>query len=180
MRQCAVLLLAIANACASSGGTEQPVIPHTTRVVTPTAGLSVTTTTESPAITSELPFPLERVWAVLPSVYDSLGIAPVEVNAAGRFVSGSNLKLRRRLGTEPLTRILDCGTSQGGPSAETYEIVMTVRTQLRAAANGATTVATEVGATGKPIAFVGDVVPCRSKTRLEQKILDAVRRSLTR
>jgi hypothetical protein len=56
---------------------------------------------------------------------------------------------------------------------------MTVRTRLRPAGGAATTVATEIGATGKPVAFVGDVVRCTSKTTLEQKIIDVVRRRLS-
>jgi hypothetical protein len=180
MRSTALVCLALVSACASSGaGSEQPVTPHTTRVVTnPGTGLTVTTTTSSATITGDVPFPLERVWAILPSVYDSLGIAPAEVNAASRAITASNLKVRRRLGTELLTRILDCGSGQGGPSAETYEIVMTVRTQLKAAGAAATTLASEIGATGKPVAFVGDYVRCTSKTTLEQKIVDAVKRKL--
>lgn len=180
MRSSTLLFLAGVFACASSGSvSEQPVTPQTTRVVGSAGALSVTTTTTSSSISGELPFPIERVWAILPSVYDSLGVAPDEVNASTYVVGKSGLKVRRRLGALPLVRILDCGTAQGGPSAETYEIVMTIRTRLRPASAGATTLATELEASGKPVSFAGDNVRCMSKRTLEQQIFDTVKRRLS-
>jgi hypothetical protein len=180
MRSSTLLFLASVSACASSGTvSEKPATPQTARIVGSSGGLSVTTTPTASTISGELPFPMERVWAILPSVYDSLGVAPAQVDAATRVVANSNLKVRRRLGAVPLTRILDCGNTQGGPSAETYEIVMTIRTQLRPAGAGVTTLATEIEASGKPVSFAGDYVRCTSKRMLEQQIFDTVKRRLS-
>jgi hypothetical protein len=180
MRALALLFLAGVSACGSSGTvSQQPVSPQTMSVGGRRDGVTLMTTPTSSTISAELPFPLESVWAILPSVYDSLGIKPSEVNPATHIVGTSVMKVRRRIGAVPLTRILDCGTTQGGPSAETYEIVMTVRTRLQPAAAGATTLATEIEASGKPISFAGNAVRCTSKTMLEQQIIDGVKRRLS-
>ncbi len=180
MRSSAPLFLAAAIGCASSRpGSEQPLTPQTTRIVSSGGALAVITTPTSSAVTGELPFPVERVWAVLPSVYDSIGVPQPEVNAATRVVTSPNLRVRRRLAEVPLTRILDCGTTQGGPSAETYDVVMTIRTRVQPAGAGATTLTTEMEASAKPVSFSGDGVRCSTKGTLEQRIFDTVKRCLS-
>ncbi|MGH7712462.1 MAG: hypothetical protein ACREOG_14325 [Gemmatimonadaceae bacterium] len=177
MRASSLLFLASIFACASSGAvSEQPVTPQT-RGAGLGDGRTMTTTTSS--ISGELPFPVERVWAILPSVYDSLGVPATDVNASTRIVGNSGLKVRRRLGALPLSRILDCGTTQGGPSAETYEIVMTIRTRLQPAGASATTLATEIEASGRPVSFAGNDVRCMSKTTLEKRIFETVKQRLS-
>ncbi len=179
MRSSALLLLVTVSACASSSTvSEQPVTPQTTRIVESGGALAVITTPTASAIKGELPFVVDRVWAILPSVYDSVGVAHYDVNVSTRVVTSPTLRVRRRLADVPLTRILDCGTTQGGPSAETYDVVMTIRTWVQPAGAGATTLTTEMEASAKPVSFSGDGVRCTSKGTLEQRIFETVKRRL--
>jgi hypothetical protein len=110
-----------------------------------------------------------EVWSKLVAAYDEIGI-PVNISNPPQGVLGNDgFKLRRRLKDVPLTRYLDCGNTQGGPSAETYEILLAIRTQL-IPADGAITATTMVDASGRPVAISGNYVKCGSNGKLEARI----------
>src|SRR5690606_40865365 len=67
-------------------------------------------------------------------IYESLGIPITRVDATSHIIGNEGLKVRRRLGDAPLTRYLDCGSGQGGPNADTYEVHLAVLTEAREAA----------------------------------------------
>ena len=103
------------------------------------------------------------------AAYDSVGI-PVGNSAQGEGVIGNlGFKVRRRLKDAPLSRYLNCGTTQVAPNAESYEITLSVATQLQPVPGG-TRAVTTVEAVGKPIAFAGSQVTCMSTGRLEALI----------
>jgi len=122
--------------------------------------------------------PVERVWAVMPAVYDSLGIPVARVEQARHIISNEGFKLRRRLGNVPLTRYLDCGRAQGGPSAETYKVNLAVLTELLPDGEGRTTAATVVKASARPVTFAGEFSTCTSTTALEMRIGELIRELL--
>jgi hypothetical protein len=171
------IALAMLSGCASSANS--PVgrtSVETTRVATTTGTTSVTTTsTVVPGLVT-LEFPIDDVWRALPVAYDSIGIPVGKMDTLSRVVGNEGYKLRRKLGGVPLTRYLDCGQTQGFKSAETYEISLSVLTQLQPGGTGLTTAATIVQASAKPVNFAGEYSACSSTGELEKRVADVLSR----
>ena len=166
-------------ACASSGGgtTSSPAV-ETVRVA---SGNSAMTTTVRPTVNASgatIAFPLDHTWAALRSVYDSLGIPVATVDPGNHVIGNPEMKLRRRLGEVGLSKYIDCGNTQGAPSAETYEIRMSVFTQAQAATPTSTSVLTTVEARGRPITMSGEYSICSSTGVLERQIAELVKARL--
>jgi hypothetical protein len=176
-----LLLFALAS-CASSGTTiEQPATTQTVRVTGSAAGnLSVGMSAATDAKATTLASAPADVWRVLPGVFESLAIPLSSIDDKTRVLGNTGFNIRRRLGSIPLPRLIDCGTTQGGPSAETYDIRLSVLTQVRAADGGASSIVTTVDAMGRPVAFSGEYVRCSSTSALETRIADAVKAQLTK
>jgi hypothetical protein len=122
----------------------------------------------------------ERIWNALPAVYDSLGLPITDRNVAGRSIGTSSLKIRRKLGNTPLSRYLDCGSTQGSPSADSYEVQLTVLTRLLPAGGDSTTVSTTVDALARPVFVSGEYVNCGSNRTLEKRFFDLLNAELRR
>jgi hypothetical protein len=183
--RCALLLpLALAAAaagCSSSSPIESAPAPQTVRVSGGGSGPLAMGMTPSPADAraSTVSAPLAEVWRVLPAAYESLNIPVSTVDTATGVMGNSGFNVRRRLGTVPLIRLIDCGTTQGGPSAETYDIRLTVTTRVTAV-DGGTRLATTVEPMGKPAAFSGEYIRCSSMGTLESRLADAVKARLAK
>jgi hypothetical protein len=179
MRTIVVLTCATLAACAS-GGAGAPGSPsmETVRVA---SGNAMMTTTLHPTINangSTLAFPLDRTWAALRLVFDSLQIPVATMDAASHIIGNPEMKLRRRLGDVSLSQYINCGNTQGAPSAETYDIRMSVLTQAVSQSPGSTSVLTMVEARGKPITMSGEYTLCSSTGLLERRLVDLVRATL--
>ena len=168
-----VLLFAVSLAGCATGhsGAEQP-SSESVRIVG-SGGSNLRMTPSEGARVSVIAVPLEKAWSVLPAIYDSLGIMTDNVDPSRRVVGHSGMKLHRTLGKTLLTKIIDCGSTQGFPSADSYEIQFSVFTQLTTEDTG-TKVSTMVTAVGRPMAFAGEYVKCSTKGALEATISDAV------
>ncbi len=148
------------------------------RIVGSTGAVELNTSPTVVARVDTIPAPLDQVWRMLPAAYDSLAIPLTRLDAANHVVGNAGLKVRGRLGNIPLTRYLDCGDSQGAPSAETYEILLSVFTQARPATSGTATVATTVQASGRPVTFSGEYVRCSSRGALESRLVNKLKSQL--
>lgn len=165
-----------AAACASSGPAVGAAPPPQTVRVTSTSISSVSSTT---ANIGSLPYSMDRIWAELPAVFDVLGIPLNTLDVPNRTIGNNGFKVRRRLKDVPLSRYIECGSMQGEPSADTYEVYLSVITRLDPEGKGATTtVTTTVDAQARPVALAGQYTSCASKGNLEQTILDRVRMRL--
>jgi hypothetical protein len=177
-----VMLLALLGlvGCASSGTTiERPATPQTVRVTGSAAGnLSVGMTTTTDAKVVRVSAAPADVWRVLPGVFDSFAIPLSSVDARTRVLGNTGFNVRRRLGSIPLPRLIDCGTTQGGPSADTYDIRLSVLTQVMPGESGGSSIVTTVDAMGRPVAFAGEYVRCSTTGSLETRITDAVQAQL--
>ncbi|MGH7677271.1 MAG: hypothetical protein ACRENU_02315 [Gemmatimonadaceae bacterium] len=138
-------------------------------------GLRLSSTTVARADTVWTP--IDRVWKAMPAVFAVLEVPIERFDAESNTIGNSALKLYRRLGKTPLTRYLDCGTTQIGPNADSYEVSLTVLTKLsRPPADTAnTTVVTTVEAMARPIQFRGDFVRCSSKGALEARVIEILK-----
>jgi hypothetical protein len=182
MRPASLLLLVVLAACSSSSNVAQSApAPETVRVVGGGSGNIAMgmAPTAADAHSTTLPASVADVWRVLPAAYEALGIQLSVIDSGTRTIGNSGFNLRRRLGSIPLVRLIDCGTTQGGPSAETYDIHMSVVTQVRAGDAG-TIISTTVEPMGKPVAFSGEYIRCSSTGVLESRLADAVRSRLTK
>ena len=176
MRRLAACSAVLLSACASTS--QQPSVApqtdQTVRVVTATASTGSTmsmTQGDSPSQRT-VAAPASRVWDALPAVYQTLGLPITDRNAESHSIGTSSLKLRRRLGDVPLSRYLDCGSTQGSPSADSYEVVLTVVTRLAPAAGDSTSVSTTVDALARPVFVSGEYVNCGSTRALEKRFFD--------
>jgi hypothetical protein len=176
MRPIGILSLGVFAACASSqpatraGATESVHISGT--------GARVSSTRIAPSVTTSsvsLSFPLDSVWRALPATYESLGIAISDFDEKTHVIGNSGLKIRRRLGTTALSRYLDCGNTQMGPSADDYQINLSVLTQLSPGDSGRTVLTTNVDATAQGLQFAQQAVRCTSKGTIEARIVELVK-----
>ena len=180
MRRLVLLSLALLG-CSSSPTIESGPAPETVRVVgsadpTGTIAMGVVATPASARTSSFFATP-DAVWGALPAAYESLGVPISMSNAADRTIGNGGFNARRRLGGVPLVRYIDCGTTQGGPSAETYDIRIVINSAVKPG-EAATTLSTTVEAMGKPVAFSGEYIRCSSTGALEARIADAVKARL--
>jgi len=123
-------------------------------------------------------FPLEQVWQVLPAVFDSLGIPTTDVDVIQHVIGSSGFKAHKRLRNVALSKLIDCGSTQGFPSADEYDVKLSVLTQVERHDKAATSIATRVEAEGRPMAFSGTYSRCTTTGKLETTIAAAVLRRL--
>ncbi len=179
MPRLAVLSLVALAACASSGPTPgSGSSGQTISIGAGGAGGTARLNTSVSAAVSSVPFPLDDVWRFLPAAFDSLGIPKALIDPATHTLGNQGMKVRQRLGKTPLSRFIDCGSTQIGPSADTYEVFLTVATQLQSAGTG-TTISTTVEAVAKPLNFNQEYSRCSSRGVLESRIVDAIRKEMT-
>jgi hypothetical protein len=118
---------------------------------------------------------VDKVWAALPAVYTALSIPLTTADPKSLRFGNEGMRIRRRLGDTQLVKLLDCGRSQIGENAESYEIMMSVMSTLQQLSPQTTRVTTSIEASGKPIQFAGAETRCRSKGELERQISLALR-----
>jgi hypothetical protein len=80
------------------------------------------------------------------------------------------MKIRQRLGTVLLSKYIDCGQAQIGPSADSYDVYLNVTTTLAAESGAETQISTVVESAAKPINFAQDYSRCTSKGTIENAI----------
>lgn len=176
MRRLTVLSLALFAGCASApAGSAAP--DRETMRVSGAGNLRMTAleqTTES-----KVDFPVGKVWHALPGAYEALGIPITDADNATHTISNGGLKIRRVLGTTSLSRYIDCGTTQIGENADSYDVFLTISTRVdEAPASGLSTLRTTFEAMARPIAFSRDYARCSSKGELEKRITEAVKSQL--
>ena len=89
-----------------------------------------------PLVPKPLPGPPDSVWNALPAAYDSLGIKLNVVDLKQHLIGNQGMKLRQKLGSTRLSKYLDCGNAQIGPSADSYDVLMSVMAHVGVNAEG--------------------------------------------
>ncbi|MCA0377037.1 MAG: hypothetical protein LCH84_15405 [Gemmatimonadetes bacterium] len=173
---CLASLTALA-ACASGNAGSTSRAPVTQTIGGAGVGrATITTTTEADVMT--LPFDADMVFRVLPSLYDSLGVQINTVDPARRMIGNNGFKLRQRLGKAVLSTLIDCGNTQIGPNADSYDVYLSVITTVTPAGAGASTLSTLLEAQARPITYNQAYNRCTTKGTLEQRLADLVTRRL--
>jgi len=163
--------IAALTACASAktAGTS-PVVPQTMHVTT----TSISSVSSVEANVVIIPYSIDRVWSLLPAIYEELSIPVASFDQPGHTMGNAGLKVRRQLGKVPLSRYLDCGSAQGSASADSYEVYMSVLSRVDSTATGAR-LTTTVEAQARPASLAGQYAACASKHTLEKTIADQVK-----
>jgi hypothetical protein len=176
MRLAIISLLALA-ACSSattSGRTER------TQTIRAEGMGSLTIAPTNPAVVTSVAASMEDVWLALPTVYDTLGIPKARIDVKKHEISSQGMKIRQRLGRTPLSRYIDCGNTQIGSNADSYEVFMTITTSVDSVAQGTARLSTLVEAAARPLSFNQDYSRCSSRGLLESRIADAVKARLAK
>lgn len=168
-----VLLCALSAACgpgrASSGAGTASV-----SVANVLGGLgSIDVTSEASVRDSLFAVPPRAVWSVLPGVFRTLGIDTPIVDApsgvmGNRSYEGPRVEERR------LSLYLDCGSTFGGPRADTYRVTLFLLVQLSESVDGETHVRTVLDASARPREVSGNPVHCGSKGTLERRVMELI------
>lgn len=128
---------------------------------------------------SEVAAPVDRVAAVLPGVYDYLGLPVDRVEDARPVLFATpDLRIRGQLYEgERNSDYIDCGeTGPGGERADLYEVEFVVMTRLRDDGQGGTIVETLLnGAARRPGVTDDSAVRCRGTGKLELQIATLLR-----
>lgn len=170
MRTASAVLLTVIASCASSGSsaTLTPA-PQSMQI----AGSTVTAPGSDGSTLHVVPFAPDRVWRMLPSVFDSLGVPVGTLDAAKRTIGNSGFKVRGRLKNVPLSRFIDCGNStQVGPNADSYEVNITLLAEVRAGEGGASNVTLAFQPLARPANFSQQYSQCGSKGVLETRFME--------
>jgi hypothetical protein len=124
--------------------------------------------------------PIAKIWLALPAVFDSLEIPRTTFDPASYTIGNVGMQIRRQLGKVRLSKYLDCGAPQLRPSADYYDVNLSVITRLEPEASGDTRLTTTVDAMAKPVAFSGEYGRCASTGEIESKVRSLLEAELKR
>jgi hypothetical protein len=168
-----VLILGLTSALACAGSTPTPgATPVEQHVVIPNSSGSLSVSPSSGLSTHEFAASVDRVWKIMPAVFDSIAVPVALLDPQTHTIGNRGFKLRGKLGKVGLARYIDCGTTQIGPNAESYDITLTVTTTLASTAGGATAMTIDLEASARPLAFAQEPFRCETRGNLENRIKD--------
>lgn len=174
-RPCLVAPLLLAAACASTGSSSAPATT-TIQTTMPIIGGNAqdnnlrTTTTTITATTVRYPYTAEQVFGVLASVYEDLKIPVTTMVSKDHIIGNLDFRGRRAIGSLVMRRLLDCGGTTGEPNADSFDMFMSISSEVKAEGAHESVLATVFQASGRPIAFSGNDVRCTSTGEIETKI----------
>ena len=140
------------------------------------ASALLSVTGENGTISAVMGGPLQSVWRALPLAFDSTGLPLSLIDPKKHVMANEGFKIRQKLGKERLSEYFECGTTQVGPNADSYELYVTVHAYLEPIKEDSsrTRMTVAVSAAAKPLQFAQDYSRCTSKTMLERRMLDVV------
>lgn len=164
------LLLFLAG-CAATGG-DTAVTPPTRSTVTASATDAVAVYQDNRTAIATLDATPERVWSVLPAVYEQLGIPVTTLLPQERTLGNKQASVVRRLAGERPSVFLDCGVDGLGlPFADRYRITLSAMSTVEPGATGTSELQTRLNATAVQQGASGDPVLCNTTGRLEKQIV---------
>lgn len=179
MRSVMSVALAALCGCASSGtnvaGTSPLPMSQTVSVAGGASGSggSITISPGGGPNVNTLAFPADQVWRAMPAAFDSLAIPVTRLDPATMVIGNEGFKIRQRLGKVPLSRYIDCGQTQIGPNADSYEVYITLVVQLVREGAG-TRMVTSFESSARPLTFSQAYSGCTSRGSLESRLLAVV------
>ena len=179
MRVPALLSIVAITACASAGPAPSKPTTQTVQVVGPSGTATFSMHTSDASSVQNVPYPLEKVWRVMPGVFDSLGVPIATMDPARRTVGNTSFKIRNRLKNVPLSRYIDCGSStQIGPNADSYDVNLAFLANVRSSDAKTSSVTVNFEAVGRPATFSQEYSRCDSKGLLETRFFEILKSRL--
>ncbi len=177
----ALLLVACASGGASTESSSEPavmVVQNTQNIIqtggqnSMSIGSGMTSVVQ--AATTRIAIAVDKVFGALPAAYEALSIPVTTMVSKDRMLGNLEFKARARLGSLQMRRLLDCGAQLGEPNSDSYQITMSVSSEVKDNGDGTSTLATLVQASGRPVSFSGADVRCTSLGDLEKRIATMV------
>jgi hypothetical protein len=124
--------------------------------------------------------PPERVWALMPAVYEGLKIPIGTIDQNSRVIGNRRIQTNSgRIAGARASSYLNCGnTGLGVPIADSYQVDLSVLTQIVPAPGGSAQVQTSIDANATQRGVSSAPVRCASTGRLEQQIAAAIQQHL--
>ena len=131
---------------------------------------------ENGSVSATIGAPMQAVWRMLPIAFDSARVPLSLIDPKTHVMGNEGFKIRQKLGNERLSTFFECGTTQIGPNADSYEVYMTVLANLEPVRGDSARTRVTVTVTGaaRPLQFSQAYSRCTSKTALERRLLDAL------
>jgi hypothetical protein len=183
MNRLTMLGIAVVFGCASSNTAPGSASTETARVIGSTgegAMHAIEHGSAPIAGESSVAGPVGKLWNAIPAIFDSLGIAPGTVDPAAHMFGNRGLQIRRQLGGVRLSKYIDCGSAQARPSADFYDVNLSVVTQLAPVDSANTKVVTTVDAMARPVSFSGEYIRCATTGEIESRISSMLQAVATR
>lgn len=142
-----------------------------------TTGTTEIRTVNSAAAGVETPIraDADKAFGQLQGVYEGLGLKINTVLSDSRTLGVRSARAPRRVGGQPLSRMIECGNDAAGmANADAYAVTFTTLSRVTVVGPGSSMLVTQVAASAKPMSTSGSEVRCSSNGRLEQMINDAV------
>lgn len=177
MRAIEALTLIAPSACASSGGASSR--PDESVRIAGAGSSNLRFTSNTYAHVGRLASPIDKVWLAMPAAFDGLSLSISTVDTLEHFVASDGCKVRRQLGKTPLSRFIDCGTTQIGENADSHDVHLTISAQLELVERDVTKVNTLFEAMAKPVAFSRDYSRRTSRGVFETRLPDALKAQLS-
>ena len=121
--------------------------------------------------------PADRAYAALAVAFERHGLKATTIVTPERALGVSDMKARRRLANERLSRYLNCGERLPGmPNADDYDVRLSVSSRVVAVADDTTrsSLITLVTGSARPIALGGAQVTCVTTGELERRLATVV------
>ncbi len=166
------------TACATAGGPVSRPEVRTVRFKGVDGGLQIRHDDQSTATIIALP--LEQVWRALPMVFDSLEVPVSLVDPAGHVFGNEGVRIRKRIGGAAISRYFDCGTTQIGPNADSYDVFLVLLTTLQAGPANTTTITITAEASARPVARSQPYNSCASRATLNARVVELLKRQAMR
>ncbi len=175
----AIMVALLGSGCATTP--ETPVRATEASVIDSESGPFIRLGQQSGSVSVSSDAAPDRVWSVLPVVYEKLGIR-AEVNEAATLTIGTRGFTQTRIEGKRTSDWIRCGNEGSGPSSGgMYRTRLSIITRVEPASGGGSNVVTEVSGTATPVEGTSTgPVACASVGTIEQRIRTLIEEQIAR
>ncbi|MFN2602171.1 MAG: hypothetical protein ABR582_05380 [Gemmatimonadaceae bacterium] len=176
------LLALVSLGCATSTPVQQAGAPPSTGLPASVVGsetVEIRLAADADDINAVIKAPSEKVWALLPEVYKTIGIVGAEVLDSDAEIFGTHNFTSRKLTDMRTAEIVRCGNDVAGPSGGMYRTKLSIATTVQPKIDGTTAISTLIEGYATPAEGTStDAVRCVSNGKLEKRIRNLLNEKL--